>query len=183
MATEPRTDLLNALSDVFRRFGYEGATLSELARAANLRRASLYHHFPGGKAEIAIQVLTHCADELDQLAYQHLRNKAKWNERLGVFVEGFSQYVDDGTRNCALVALTGSGGDAIVGAEIRRRTRVWVAELASVFADSGMAAKRAERSASELLARLYGALALALLMDKPKLYRQATKRLRNQLKG
>ena len=55
-----RIELLNALSDVFRKRGYEGATLAELAAAANLGRASLYHHFPGGKAEMARQVLEAC---------------------------------------------------------------------------------------------------------------------------
>ncbi|MEM8810542.1 MAG: TetR/AcrR family transcriptional regulator, partial [Cyanobacteria bacterium P01_G01_bin.38] len=35
------------LTPVFRRYGYEGASLSMLSKATGLGKASLYHHFPG----------------------------------------------------------------------------------------------------------------------------------------
>jgi len=51
---QPRRDaLLRQLGQVFRERGYEGATLTQLAAATGLGKASLYHHFPGGKAEMA----------------------------------------------------------------------------------------------------------------------------------
>ena len=48
-----RADVIQALIDVFRRCGYDGATLSSISEATGLGRASLYHHFPGGKQEMA----------------------------------------------------------------------------------------------------------------------------------
>ncbi len=48
-----KLELITILDDVFRRRGYEGATLSVLSRACGLGKASLYHHFPGGKDEMA----------------------------------------------------------------------------------------------------------------------------------
>jgi len=53
------SDILKGLTKVFRSKGYEGANLSELAQATNLKKASLYHRFPGGKQEMAVTVLTH----------------------------------------------------------------------------------------------------------------------------
>lgn len=178
-----RTQLLNVLSDVFRSRGYEGATLAELARAAGLGKASLYHHFPGGKAEMAGEVLKACVADLDRRAYRKLRKKGTWNERVGAFVVGFGKYVDDGARNCLLVSLTASGGDATLNREIALISAAWLDELTDVFAESGLPRKRAARGAKELLGRLYGALALAQMLGKPKVYRQAIKRLSHQLQS
>jgi AcrR family transcriptional regulator len=41
------------LLKLFRQFGYEGVTLTKISQATGLGKASLYHHFPGGKAEMA----------------------------------------------------------------------------------------------------------------------------------
>jgi TetR/AcrR family transcriptional regulator, lmrAB and yxaGH operons repressor len=50
-------DLIGRLSLVFRDRGYEGAALADLASAAGLKKASLYHRFPGGKQQMAEEVM------------------------------------------------------------------------------------------------------------------------------
>jgi AcrR family transcriptional regulator len=47
--SERKERLVAALSDTFRTHGYGGASVAVLLRAAGLSKASLYHHFPGGK--------------------------------------------------------------------------------------------------------------------------------------
>ncbi|MFD1694455.1 TetR/AcrR family transcriptional regulator [Roseibium aestuarii] len=44
--------LLKTASDLFRRKGYDGVGLSEILKASGVPKGSLYHHFPGGKAEL-----------------------------------------------------------------------------------------------------------------------------------
>jgi len=44
--------VFEGLSDVFRRKGYDGASYSDLMKATGLVKASLYHRFPGGKADM-----------------------------------------------------------------------------------------------------------------------------------
>jgi len=53
MAKITDAQLTDALTDVFRTYGYEGATLSRISEATGLQRASLYHRFPGGKEAMA----------------------------------------------------------------------------------------------------------------------------------
>ena len=53
-----RADLLPQLAEVFRAHGYEGATLTLISEATGLGKGSLYHFFPGGKAQMATEVLT-----------------------------------------------------------------------------------------------------------------------------
>ena len=52
MPTTKVTDnqLLDKLTEVFRLYGYEGASLSRISKVTGLQRASLYHRFPGGIA-------------------------------------------------------------------------------------------------------------------------------------
>ncbi len=55
-------ELLSRLTDLFRTYGYDRASLSKISEVTGLGRSSLYHRFPGGKAEMADAVLT-AADE------------------------------------------------------------------------------------------------------------------------
>src|SRR3954454_5676749 len=81
-----KLELIAILDDVFRRRGYEGATLSELSRACNLGKASLYHHFPGGKEEMATVLLRRAIAELNDIAFRQLDRPGPWRERLSGFV-------------------------------------------------------------------------------------------------
>lgn len=45
--------LLRTASNMIRAGGYDGVGLNQILRAANLPKGSLYHHFPGGKSELA----------------------------------------------------------------------------------------------------------------------------------
>ena len=44
-----KEQIIPQLIPIFRHYGYEGATVSRLSEATELKKASLYHHFQGGK--------------------------------------------------------------------------------------------------------------------------------------
>jgi TetR/AcrR family transcriptional repressor of lmrAB and yxaGH operons len=52
-----RADIVDELVDLFFILGYNGTTLALIAKRTGLGRASLYHHFPDGKEEMARAVL------------------------------------------------------------------------------------------------------------------------------
>ena len=52
-----KEEVITKLVPVFRRYGYEGATVSRLSEATGLKKASLYYHFQGGKEQMAEAVL------------------------------------------------------------------------------------------------------------------------------
>lgn len=56
-----RAQIVEQLLDLFFVHGYNATTLSLISMHTGLGRASLYHHFPGGKEEMARAVLA-CAD-------------------------------------------------------------------------------------------------------------------------
>ena len=173
-----KLQLISILDDVFRRRGYEGATLSELSHACGLGKASLYHHFPGGKDEMASLLLRRAVAELNDLAYRQLDRPAPWRERLCGFIDGFSQYCAGGTRNCLVAEFTATAARGKFGAEIQLQTEAWLRQLTAAFSETGAPEKRARRRARELLGSLYGSLVVARLLNDPKPFQQTIQRLR-----
>ena len=52
-ATVSDVELIERLAKVFKDYGYQGASMSIIAKASGLQKASLYHRFPGGKEQMA----------------------------------------------------------------------------------------------------------------------------------
>ena len=52
-----RDRILFATAELFRRQGYNGTGLKQVVAAADAPFGSLYHHFPGGKVELAEEVI------------------------------------------------------------------------------------------------------------------------------
>jgi AcrR family transcriptional regulator len=176
-----REGLLETLGNVFESRGYDGATLSLLSAATGLGKASLYHHFPGGKADMAAALLRDRVALLERLAFSRLQGSLPATVRLAEFIDGFREYVQDGERNCLLLVFREGTAGAEHGETIARQYADWQGRLSATFEESGMKPKRAERSATELLSNLYGALVTARLRGDPNTFRRQSKRLKKAL--
>jgi AcrR family transcriptional regulator len=56
-ATPTRARILYATAELFRRQGYSGTGLKQVVAEAHAPFGSLYHHFPGGKQQLADEVI------------------------------------------------------------------------------------------------------------------------------
>ncbi len=178
-----REILEDQLVTVFMKRGYEGATVTLLAEATGLGKASLYHHFPGGKAEMAAVLLRRAVARLQKSAFSRLGKSAPAVVRLQQFVDGFSAYTEHGASHCLVAILAQGSTREVHGESIARQYQVWTATLASVFEEAGQKPRRAKRSAADLLARLYGNLLTAKLLDDPTHFRRGIKRIKKGLPG
>jgi AcrR family transcriptional regulator len=164
--------LLQPLAEVFAERGFHGATLTQLAAATGLSKASLYRHFPGGKTEMAGALVRRAVAQLNELAYRHLSREPE-ETRIPIFVDGFARYTEQGQKPCLLMTLSREPGFAT---DIHAQTEEWLAQLARAYLD-GISEKAAARRARQLLTNLYGALALSQLLGDLKPFRQTVKRL------
>ena len=57
MPTDTRDRIITATAELFRARGYHGASLKQVTAASGAPIGSVYHFFPGGKAELAEAVL------------------------------------------------------------------------------------------------------------------------------
>ncbi len=180
---QSRKTLLRALREVFEAKGFDGTTLTQLAESTGLGKASLYHHFPGGKGEMAAVLLRGSVAELEQLAFARLAGRLPPRQRLENFIDGFSDYVSGGEGNC-LVAVLSDGSSGSEHRElIAQQFHEWIRRLAATFEDAGAKPKRAERLANDLLAGLYGHLLTARLVGEPGQFKKHLKNMKKRLPG
>lgn len=176
-----RAELLAALAHVFRERGYEGATLTELAAATGLGKASLYHHFPGGKAEMADALIRDALAQARARAFAHLQGPEPPAQRLQRFVRGYGDYLEAANGPCLLGVLAMGSARRVHGEMLAAQFSEWRDALAALFEEAGQKPKRAGRSAAEVLNILYGAQMTAALLGDPKHLSRSLKRLARSL--
>lgn len=67
--TDTRSRMIRAALDLYRRRGVTGTGFSEVLDAAGAARGAIYHHFPGGKEQLAVAVIdTHSQEVVRFLA-------------------------------------------------------------------------------------------------------------------
>ncbi|MCP5181446.1 MAG: TetR/AcrR family transcriptional regulator [Pseudomonadales bacterium] len=173
-----RHDLLISLADVFRTHGYAGASLALLAERSGLSKASLYHHFPGGKLEMATSLLRTTAADAGTTTFDHLNTDQPPFTRLQAMLDGFILYTLGGRRPCLLTILGRSSTPELHQA-VQDLMRTWQHQLEATFtAIKGIKPKRAARLAEEMLCGLYGASLMAELQGDPGYVERAVKRAR-----
>lgn len=171
--TAAPADLLDALLGVFSAKGFDGASLAELSRACGRSKASLYHHFPGGKQQMIEVLVNRCADDLDRRAFQLLKHtkgsgaaskpkarQASATLALEAFLDGFVDYLHAHEGHCLLATLAMTQPE-LLGTAQHDRMAHWLSLLATPFEHLGNKPKAARRLAQALLARLYGSLTIA----------------------
>ncbi len=154
-------DVIGRLTEVFRTVGYDGATLSKLSEATGLRRASLYHRFPGGKREMAETVLARAGTWLQENVLNPLTGPARPQERLQKMIKKVDAFYSGGDSPCLLDSLSfGDGGD-IFEAHIKGSFSSWIKTLARLVSEAtGCSRTKARQRAEDAVIRIQGALVL-----------------------
>jgi len=155
-------ELLDKLTEVFRIHGYEGASLSRIAEATGLGRASLYHRFPGGKQEMAEAVLERADSWFATHILAPLTGPGEPAERVREMAKRLDDFYSGGRQSCLLDSLSlGAAGDHGVREHVGRSFAGWRGALVDVARSSGFGRAAARRRADEALVRIQGALVLA----------------------
>jgi TetR/AcrR family transcriptional repressor of lmrAB and yxaGH operons len=66
MTKSTRDNLIDTMIDALQRKGLHGVGLSELLANAGAPKGSLYHHFPGGKTELAVAAIERVGSRAEQ---------------------------------------------------------------------------------------------------------------------
>src|SRR5258708_4152631 len=100
-----RADVLPQLAEVFRAHGDEGATLALISDATGLGKGSLYNFFPGGKEQMAMEVL----DSIDRWfvdnIYTPLRTSTDPAKGIVDMFVAVDDYFRSGQRACLVGAV------------------------------------------------------------------------------
>lgn len=173
--------LLDRLTDIFRREGFEGASLSQISESTGLKRASLYHRFPGGKEEMATAVLARTQDRFVKQVVAPLESEGDVRARLREHASQLSTFFNDG--NCACILETLSLGECrgTFDTPIKEFFTLWIDALAAAARESGQSPAAARKRAEEVVAQIQGTLILARAMGDTKPFRRVVKNLESTL--
>ncbi len=177
-------EILQALMSVLRSKGYDGASLNELADASGLKKASLYHRYPGGKKEMAGAVLDYVAEWVDKYIYQVLVDPQRNpDDRLNEVLNNIRALYQEGEAICILRALSMDTGMALFGAQIAENMKEWIMGFTQLGLDLGLPKKEAHALAQKTLIDIQGSLVVAKGMEDTGVFQDTLKTIEQRYKS
>ncbi|MGI0488607.1 TetR/AcrR family transcriptional regulator [Pantanalinema rosaneae CENA516] len=153
------------LLKLFRQFGYAGVTLAKISQATGLGKASLYHHFPGGKAEMAAAALTHVNQWLETTILPLLspqNAQASTIAAIQAMVEEVNRFFNYGQNSCLWAVLVlEQTSDDLFHSQIRWAFSQWIEAIANRLMAAGLEADLAKQRGEDAIMAIQGALILS----------------------
>lgn len=176
-----RADILPALSEVFREYGFEGASLAVIGERTGLGKGSLYHFFPGGKEEMAAAVLAEIDGWFATHIFKPLREDADAARAIAQMFDAVERYFESGRRICLVGALALNDARDRFAPRIRGYFAAWTDALEGALIRAGHGHKKARGRAEEAVAAIQGGLVLARAMNDSALFQRVLTRLKRRL--
>ena len=157
--------MLMAAVRLFRRQGYERTSMLDVVRESGGPRGSLYHHFPGGKTDMAEQAIALATEAVlgwIRAANANTRSAGAFFEALG---GGYARALEESgfEEGCPLatVALETSPTVPELSAACGAGLDAWVEAVAEALVAKGLPRRRAKDLGVLSVSAIEGALLLA----------------------
>jgi TetR/AcrR family transcriptional repressor of lmrAB and yxaGH operons len=119
-----RTRLIHAMADALQRKGLHGVGLSEILEMTGAPKGSLYHHFPGGKTELAVAAIDDISAQINQHFSRLFSQQPDPLKALSKWLDGALQQLEHSRfeRGCPLatIALESSPDDVEIRDALQR---------------------------------------------------------------
>lgn len=159
-----RAALLDSAAVLFRRQGYAATGVNQILAAAEVKAGSLYHHFPGGKQELAAAVVEIVGADIER----RLRRLLDTDNAVADIVDAWIDLMSAGLRadrrdGCPIepIATESVNASAHVRAASARAFSGWCSAVAGRLRREGWSDDEAEQTALAVIALLEGALILS----------------------
>ncbi|MFI2764714.1 TetR/AcrR family transcriptional regulator [Streptomyces echinatus] len=161
---ETRQRILTAGTALFRRTGYTGTGMKQIAAAAGAPFGSIYHFFPGGKAQLGEEVVrTSGAGYLELITAL----MTPYEDRVAATADAFDAAAGtlaelDFADPCpiATVAMEVASTDETLRRATAEVFDSWTGRLAAYYAEGGIPEPAARETATSVIALLEGAFML-----------------------
>jgi AcrR family transcriptional regulator len=162
MAKDTRERMVRSAALLLRERGYAGTGFREVVAHAEAPWGSIYHHFPGGKAQLAEEAVGYAGDLVTRVLAQSPSDDPVAALRL--FRTIWAQALEDSDfrAGCPVVAVaTEAPADApaLTDAAAAAFAR-WTDQLAATLRRAGLPRARARRLATTVVAATEGAIVL-----------------------
>lgn len=175
-----RDRLVTAAANLFRRKGYHATGLAEVLAEAGVPKGSLYHHFPDGKAGLAMAAADWTAAFLIRIIDDAFGPAPSYREGLAHYCAKLAKLfqLSDAANTCPISALLFDGpeSDAFRGHANMVFQRL-IDAVAGHARRLGLSRAEAEVQAETLLIAVEGAWTLARARRDPAILRSVPGRL------
>ena len=179
--TSERADLLPALGEIFREYGYEGATLAIIGARTKLGKGSLYHFFPGGKAEMAGAVLDEIDLWFETNVFRPLRDDPDPRRALAGTLDATETYFRAGRRVCLVGVFALDDTRDRFAFQVKTYFARWNTAMTEAIVRSGIARGEAAMLSEEALSLIQGGLVMARALDDAGIFQRVIARLKTRL--
>ena len=165
MARSTRESILTAAAELMRHKGYGAVGMKDIAAASGAPIGSLYHHFRGGKVQIAREALINAGHAYALLMPVDRRRVRRPRRRVdAVFTQAAEDMAGTGFANmCPVASVAAEVADTVE--ELRETSAAvfqgWVDGGSAYFASRGLDASQAREVTLALIGSLEGAFVLA----------------------
>jgi AcrR family transcriptional regulator len=162
--SDSRQQMLDTAVDLFRRHGYNGTGFRQVVAESGAPRGSMYHHFPGGKAQLGIEAVTLAGAFINDLFIAEAR---KADDFVTAFENVWSWWInfveDSEFAGCPILAVAAESHPEAPGltAAAEAVFARWQATMKMGLERSGLSAEEAEDFALLILSALEGATVLS----------------------
>lgn len=170
----PGQEVADGLVGAFRRSGYAGAGIRELAEATGLKTASLYHRFPA-KADMALAALSRAGEGFVDLVLAPLEGSGPPAARLRASADGLARFYEGGHLACLLAVFALSDAPGPVREAVAHAFSRWRDALATTLEGAG--AHDPAARADDRIAAVQGALLLARATRDTAAFARAIERM------
>lgn len=158
-----RARLLNGARRLLAEKGYAGMELRDVAARGKAPRGSIYHHFPGGKRQLAVEAAELEGTEIRAAIERSLAERGL-AETLTMFGEMFRRRVKDKPERlgCPVAAAAlARPEDPALAAAATKAFQSWEAPIAAALRDEGVSRRDGETFAGLVVSTVEGALVRA----------------------
>lgn len=157
-----RDRLIAAMTDALRRRGYHGVGVADILQQAGAPKGVLYHHFPGGKADLAVAAIDQVVDRMEASLDQLLALQPDPVAATRLWLEAATGRLQSSgfESGCPLatIALETTAADTALRDALARAFDRLRQRLARALADAGHAQERAEALSALIVSAYEGGL-------------------------
>jgi len=176
-----KSDMLDRLIDLFREKGFDGASMADISDVTGLGKSSLYHHFPDGKKEMAVQVLAHLEKQLEQALFAPMRSSANPARKLHQMLDGIDAFYEAGKKACLLERLTASVEAKRFRRPLGHAFAAWIDAFETLGIEAGLPRAVAKARAEDLVVRIEGALVVCAGTGDTAIFARTIRELRESM--
>ncbi|PKP82458.1 MAG: TetR/AcrR family transcriptional regulator [Alphaproteobacteria bacterium HGW-Alphaproteobacteria-18] len=168
-----KAEIVDVIANLFRRRGYDGVSLGDISAATGLGKSSLYHHFPGGKEEMASTVVEQAASNMQAFVFTPLMAGDSLESRIDGMISSVTGIYGGGDDPCLLASLLSSDENGPLAERAGELIRLWADRIANALRAEGIERKEARRRGILAVALIQGGLITSKAFDSGEPFKEA----------